>query len=54
MHAMLVRWVDALTGPVEGSAEEAELEAIADCSRPNEAERWPLGKIPGARVSWPD
>jgi hypothetical protein len=49
MHAMLVRRADALEGCLEGSAEEAELEAIADVLGAYEAKRWPLGRMPGGK-----
>jgi hypothetical protein len=35
---------DALEDCLEGSAEEAELEAIADVLGAYEAKRWPLGR----------
>jgi hypothetical protein len=47
--AMLVRRADALEGCLEGSAEEAELEAIADVLGAYEAKRWPLGRMPGGK-----
>jgi hypothetical protein len=49
MHAMLVRRADALEGCLEGSTEEAELEAIADVPGAYEAKRWPLGRMPGRK-----
>jgi hypothetical protein len=49
MHAMLVRRADALEGCLEGAAEEAELEAIADVLGAYEAKRWPLGRMPGRK-----
>jgi hypothetical protein len=49
MHAMLVRRADELEGCPEGSAEEAELEAIADVLGAYEAKRWPQGRIPSGK-----
>jgi hypothetical protein len=49
MHAMLVHRADALDGCLEGSAQDAELEAIADVLGAYEAKRWPLGRIPGGK-----
>ena len=49
MHALLVERADALVGCVEGSPEEAELEALTDTIEAYERQRWPLGKIPGGK-----
>lgn len=50
-HALLVRRADELEGCIEGSAEEAEFESIINAIEAYEEKRWPLGKIPGGRVS---
>ena len=49
MHSALVQRADALEGSKEGSAEEAELNAIVDVIEAYEAIRWPLGKIAGGK-----
>ena len=49
MHALLVERADALVGCVEGSPEEAELQALTDTIEAYEQQRWPLGKIPGGK-----
>jgi hypothetical protein len=49
MHAVLIRCADELRGCTKGSAEEAELGAIADALTAYELVRWPEGKIPGGK-----
>ena len=49
MHAALVKRADDLMGCVPGSPEEQELESIADALEAYEAQRWPLGKVPGGK-----
>ena len=49
MHALLVERADALVGCVEGSPEEAELQALTDAIEAYERQRWPLGKILGGK-----
>jgi hypothetical protein len=49
MHWLLMRRADELTDCEEGSAEECELEAIADVLEAYESIRWPEGKIPGGK-----
>jgi hypothetical protein len=49
MHALLVLRADQLAGSIKGTAEEAELEAIADVLEDYEAVRWPDGKVPGGK-----
>jgi hypothetical protein len=49
MHTLLIKRADELVGCVEGSPEEAELEAIVDAIEAYEAKRWPLGKVPGGK-----
>ena len=51
MHAAIVRRADALTGCLQGLAEEAELKAIADLLEAYKAKRWPDGKEPGRTVA---
>ena len=49
MHALLVKRADELMGCTENSPEEAELAALADVIEAYEAQRWPLGRIPGGK-----
>ena len=53
MHALLVKRADELMACTENSPEEAELAALADVIEAYEAQRWPLGKVPAAKVSVP-
>ena len=53
MHALRVKRADELMGCTENSPEEAELAALADVIEAYEAQRWPLGKEPAAKVSDP-
>jgi len=48
-HAMLVRRAEALMGCTENSPEEAELATLVDVIEAYEAQRWPLGNIPGGK-----
>jgi hypothetical protein len=49
MHALLVQRADELVGCTENSPEEAELAALTDVIEAYEAQRWPLGKVPGGK-----
>jgi len=50
MHALLVQRADELMGCTENSPEEAELAARTGVIEAHEAQRWPLGKVPGGKA----
>ena len=49
LHGLLMHRADDLAGCIEGSPEEAELEAIANALDAYEARRWPSGKVNGGK-----
>ena len=49
MHALLVARADELMGCTKGSAEEAELVALAAAIDGYESVRWPEGRVTGGK-----